>query len=57
MRGGGGKWGPHLFFYDLLINLSCGYIMVPRQSYIHIAFVISEIEIDFPTVIEDINLT
>ena len=47
----------HLFFNDLLINLSCGNIMVARQSYIQIAFVISEIEVDFPTIIEDINLT
>jgi len=52
----GEEGGPHLFFYDFFINLSCGNIMVARQSYIQIAFIISEIEVDFPTVIEDINL-
>jgi len=56
-RGLRSKIGPHFFFYNFLVNLSCGNIMVPGQSYIHIAFVVSEIEVDFPTVIEDINLT
>lgn len=55
-----GIWGrkrPYFFLYDLLVNFSCGNIMVSRQSYVHIAFVVSEVEVDLPTVIEDINFT
>jgi hypothetical protein len=47
----------HLFLNDLSINLPCRNIVITAKRDIQISFVIPQVEINFTTVVQDIDLS
>lgn len=41
---------------NMLVDLACGDVLVTRESDVEVAFVISEVEVDFAAVVEDVDL-
>jgi len=42
-----------LFLYDMLVHLACCDVVVSRQGNVEVSLVVSEIEVDFTTIVED----
>lgn len=51
-----GKIGPHLLLNDLTIDLACRDVVIARQSNVQISLIVSEVEIDFSTVVQNVDL-
>lgn len=51
-----GKIAPHLLLDNLTINLACRDIVIARQRDVQISLIVSEVEIDFSTVVQDVDL-
>jgi len=50
------KMRPDLFLNNLPVNLPSRDIVIPAQSDIQIAFIVSQIEINFATVVQNVDL-
>ena len=47
----------HLLLDDFPINLTGRDVVIPAQSYIQIALIVAQIEVNFAAVVEHIDLT
>lgn len=41
---------------NMLVDLACGDVLVAGESDVEVAFVVSEVEVDFAAVVEDVDL-